>query len=232
VSYASLGLTLATGAGLMYWFQQQKDAKMAEAASKKAVVVGQAALGGPFSLVDAAGRRFTEADLRGAFSLLYFGFTHCPDICPEELEKVAEAVDLVEAAAGVALTPVFISVDPQRDTVAQVGQYVREFHPRMVGLTGTPEATAAAARAYRVYHTRAGSGEAGPAGGGGGKDDDDYLIDHSIITYLLDPDGKFLTFYGRNYTAQEMADSLQGHVAAWRKAHPEWQPAPKPQAPK
>jgi protein SCO1/2 len=101
----------------------------------------------------------------------------------------------------------------------------------MVGLTGTVEETAAAARAYRVYHTRAGTGEAGPSGGGGGKDDDDYLIDHSIITYLLDPEGKFMTFYGRNYTAEEMAGSLAGHVAGWRRAHPEWAPAPgKPPA--
>lgn len=214
---------MATGGGLIYWYQQQKERKILEMSSKS-VVAGQAALGGPFSLVDHSGRRFTDANLLGNFSLLYFGFTHCPDICPEELEKVAEAVDLVESSTGVALTPVFISIDPNRDTVPAVAAYVKEFHPRMVGLTGSVEETTAAARAYRVYHTRAGTGEPGPDGSSGRKEDDDYLIDHSIITYLLDPNGKFMTFFGRNYSPQEMAASLAGHVTTWQKANPSWKP--------
>jgi protein SCO1/2 len=105
---------------------------------------------------------------------------------------------------------VFVTVDPERDGVQQVREYVREFHPRLVGLTGTPSQVREAARAYRVYYSRTAS------------DGDDYLVDHSIITYLLAPDGSFLTFFGKNYTAEEMAAGVATHMAAWHKQHPDW----------
>lgn len=228
VTYLSLTLTLATGLGLYYWYERQRERKL-QTLTSRGTVVGQAAIGGPFSLVEASSRKpFTEKDLEGRFSLLYFGFTHCPDICPEELEKVAEAVNLVNSATGfdkdaLGTVPVFITVDPERDGPAQVDAYVKEFHPKMVGLTGTPDNVKKAARAYRVYYTRAslGSADAEPKGKNW---DDDYLIDHSIITYLIDPEGTFVTFYGRNYTAEEMAGSVAGYVQAWKKAHPTWEP--------
>jgi protein SCO1/2 len=100
VSYLSLGLTLGTGAAMLWWFDHEKAKKMEMLAARDAVVVGSAKMGGPFELVDAQGRQFTDADLLGAFSLLYFGFTYCPDVCPEELEKVAAATDLVGEASG------------------------------------------------------------------------------------------------------------------------------------
>ncbi|KAK2078287.1 hypothetical protein QBZ16_004156 [Prototheca wickerhamii] len=198
VSFLSLGLTLATGAGLYLWFQQQQDKKIV-AAQKSTTVVGAAAIGGPFQLVDHRGSPFSDKDLLGRWTLLYFGFTQCPDICPEELEKIVEAKQLAEKETGTKLTTVFVSVDPERDTVAQVAEYVKEFDPEMIGLTGTLEQTNAAARAYRVYHSKTG-------------EDKDYLVDHSIITYLLDPQGNFVTFFGKNMTAPEVAKALVGFV--------------------
>jgi protein SCO1/2 len=226
VSYLSLGVTAATGLGLALWYRAERDARLAAATARGGAVAGAAALGGPFALLDAAGRPFSDADLAGAFALLYFGFTHCPDVCPEELEKIAAAVDAA-AAAGAPVTPVFITLDPARDGPAEVGAYAAEFHPRLVALTGSPEATAAAARAYRVYHTRA-------AGAGGGDPDaadaEDYLIDHSIITYLVDPEGKFATFFGKNAMAEEVAAGIAARVAAWRRDHPGWAPREVPVA--
>ena len=116
--------------------------------------------------------------LAGEFALLYFGFTFCPDICPEELEKIAEAMDLVEARTGVKVQPVFISVDPERDTPAKIKEYVAEFHPRMIGLTGGMEAVKQVSKKYRVYFSKTGESST------------DYLVDHSIIHYFIDPAGE------------------------------------------
>lgn len=212
---------MATGVGVLYWYQQEKTKKL-QAITGRAVVAGQAAIGGPFSLIDHHGKPFTEKNLLGSFSLVYFGFTHCPDICPEELEKVVAAVDMAAKRTAVpeGILPVFITLDPERDGTTQVAAYVAEFHPRLVGLTGSSEAVREAAKAYRVYYTRAGLSE---VTGSGTKDkDDDYLIDHSIITYLSDPDGNFVTFYGKNYSGEEMAASVAGHVEAWKRSHPGW----------
>ena len=194
-------------------------------------VVGQATIGGPFSLIESTTKKpFSDKNLLGKFSLLYFGFTHCPDICPDELEKLASAVDIASKKTGIqqGILPVFITVDPERDGPHQVSAYVKEFHPRMVGLTGTTDAVKEAAKAYRVYYTKATLGEVTGAegGGGAGAADEDYLIDHSIITYLVDPEGSFVTFYGKNYSDAEMGASLAGHVEKWRKKHPDWMVPP------
>lgn len=212
VSYISLGTTVGTGAGLLWYYNREKDQKMEDISreGKSSVVVGQAAIGGPFDLLDQNGKRFTEKDLLGQFALLYFGFTWCPDICPEELDKIAAATDQTEKLTGVQVTPVFLSVDPQRDGVAQVRDYVKEFHPRMVGLTGSYEQTGAAAKAYRVYFSKTQDSK------------DDYLVDHSIITYLINPEGKFVTFFGKNFTAEEMSRNIAEHVKKWQAEHPGW----------
>ncbi|KFM24111.1 SCO1-like protein, mitochondrial [Auxenochlorella protothecoides] len=210
VSYASLALTLGTGAGLMWYFGQQQEKKVASQTTVGSKVAGAAAIGGPFQLMDQHGKPFSDKNLLGQWSLLYFGFTQCPDICPEELEKIVEAKNLAEKATGKSITTVFISVDPERDSVAQVAEYVKEFDPKMIGLTGTldqacltqgPLGTNAAARAYRVYHSKTG-------------DEKDYLVDHSIITYLLNPQGEFVTFFGKNMMAAEVAESLEKHLRA------------------
>lgn len=123
-------------------------------------------LGGPWSLVTADGRPVTSADFEGQYVLLYFGFTFCPDICPSELVKMSKVVDNLEKSAGSApITPIFITLDPHRDSCAQVGAYVKDFHPKMVGLTGTPAQIGAVAKAFRVYFADVDRRE----------DDDDYL---------------------------------------------------------
>merc|ERR1712127_419588 len=134
---------------------------------------GQAMLGGPFSLVECKSKKtFTDSDLKGYWNVLYFGFTFCPDICPEELVKVTAAVKEADARlkekSGESVRPVFISIDPERDGPDEVKAYVEEFDERMVGLTGSKEAVAEAARAYRVYYHKT-------------DESTDYLVDHSII---------------------------------------------------
>lgn len=214
VSWLSLALTAATGAGLVVWYDHLKSKKVQSLAAAGAATAGAAAIGGPFSglVRGPSGAPFSSDDLKGAgWHLLYFGFTHCPDVCPDELEKVAAAVDVLakgDAAKGfgpLALTPVFISLDPARDTPSQVGAYVREFHPSMIGVTGPPEAVKEAARAYRVYFAKAPTGD-GPA---------DYLIDHSIITYLVAPDGQFVTFFGKQVGVEDMAASVWERAREW-----------------
>lgn len=203
VSFLSLGLTAATGAGLMLWFQNVQREKL-KAVTTKTESVGKAAIGGPFDLIDQNGKPFTEKNLLGKFALVYFGFTFCPDICPDELEKMAQAINSIDKELGYELQPVFISIDPERDTVPQVKEYVREFHPRMIGLTGPIEKVKEAARQYRVYYTKT-------------NDTEDYLVDHSIIMYLIDPQGAFVTFYGKNFTAEQLASSLSEHIRNWQK---------------
>lgn len=218
VSYRSLGMTMLTGAGLWWYFDSLQKDRMERAAAKgakQAKVAGAAAIGGDFELIESeSGKPFCLDDLKGKFSLLYFGFTHCPDVCPDELEKISSAVEMVnkEVSKG-AVKPVFITLDPERDGAKQVSAYVKEFHPDMIGLTGSKDAITQVTKAYRVYFTKAGVGE---MTGNNKEKDEDYLIDHSIITYLLDPEGEFVTFYGKNYTDREMATSIVQNIMSWK----------------
>ena len=149
--------------------------------------IGKPKVGGAFDLMDQHGRRFTSDDLRGRYALMYFGFSHCPDICPEELDKMAKMVDLVaekfgrdggstggEGSQGV-MRPVFITCDPARDTPAVLDTYLKEFHPALIGLTGSWEAIKSVCKAYRVYFSTPPDVKPGQ----------DYLVDHSIYFYLM-----------------------------------------------
>lgn len=150
-------------------------------------------LGGPFTLTDHTGREVTERDFAGRFLLVYFGFTYCPDVCPTELGTMAAAIDAM-GAAGERVTPVLVTIDPERDTPAQLADYVSRFHPRMLGLTGTPQQVAQVARAYRVYYARARPRDAG-----------DYLMDHSSFTYLVGPDGRVRQLFRPEMPPEAMA---------------------------
>ncbi|XP_043821881.1 protein SCO2 homolog, mitochondrial [Dromiciops gliroides] len=168
----------------------------------RSAAVGQ----GDFHLVDHTGQPRSKADFAGQWVLLYFGFTHCPDICPEELEKLTGVVRRLEAERGLPpVQPLFITVDPERDDVAAVARYVREFHPRLLGLTGTPEQVSQAGKAYRVYYSK------GPQ-----DEDKDYIVDHSIIIYLLNPDGLFTDYYNRSKTEEQITDSVRRHMVRFR----------------
>jgi protein SCO1/2 len=180
--------------------------KCMHSAETQDVTYGKPAIGGPFRLTDCeTGKEVTEQDFLGKFAVIYFGFTHCPDVCPDELEKMSKAISKMDLMPGVGamVTPIFISVDPKRDTPEAVKTYIKEFHPRFRGLTGTDEQIRQAAKAYRVYYAI------------GESDGEDYLVDHSIFFFLMDPEGTFLDFYGRQSTAEDIVDKVSKHVRKW-----------------
>lgn len=188
-------------AGCIFYYDYLRKCKEADSrAITRTERIGVPKLGGPFQLVDRKGVVRTDADFKGQYLLIYFGFTFCPDICPQEMEKQTRAIELIEAEFGPIATPVFISVDPNRDTPAVIDEYCTEFHPRIVGLTGTPEQIKAVSRAYRVYFHAASN------------EDKDYLIDHSIIHYFMGKNGKFIDFFGKNMTSREMADKMKAAI--------------------
>lgn len=154
------------------------------------------AIGGPFRLVDQDGRRVTEADFRGRPFLVFFGFTHCPDICPTALFEMSEVLRRLGPDAEKTAV-LFVSVDPERDTPEKLKEYLSSFHPRIVGLTGSPQEIADVEKAYRVYAKKV------PLEGGG------YTMDHSAIVYLMDKDGRFVAPFNLKRTADEAAADLR-----------------------
>ena len=158
-----------------------------------------AAIGGPFTLVDHENRPVTVDYFKGRLMLVYFGYTFCPDICPTALTDMGDALGILGEAAD-KVTPVFITVDPDRDTPEHLKEYLKFFHPRMVGLTGTPEQTAAALKAYKVYAAKA-SVEGGDA--------DDYLMDHTSIIYLMGPDGAYKAHFSHGVGTEDMAKGIR-----------------------
>jgi len=203
---------VATGAGLFFYFKSEKEKllkkKEQELESKS---YGRPQVGGPFSLTTQDNKPFTQDGLLGKWSLVYFGFTNCPDICPEELDKMGEAVSVLEKEHGTTIQPLFISVDPPRDTPAQIKTYLSEFHPRLVGLTGSYDAVKAVCKAYRVYFSTPASA----------KPDDDYLVDHSIFFYFMDPDGQFVDAFGKETKAEEVITRVRKEIEEW-KAQGKW----------
>lgn len=182
-----LMLTLAGGVGLALIWQS----------TNKAGAGGAVLIGGPFTLVDQTGARVTEKDFQGRFMLAYFGYTFCPDFCPLGLSTITEALEILDEGDAEMVTPVFFSVDPARDTVEQLADYVPNFHPRLIGLTGSDEEVAAAAKAYRIYYNI-------PEHEG-----DDYPVDHSTFIYLMGPDGAYRAHFSHDTTPEELAERLK-----------------------
>ena len=164
-----------------------------------------ASLGGPFTLTDQNGQTVREADFAGRYRLIYFGYGFCPDVCPTDLALLGrglKAFEASDAARGARVAPIFITIDPQRDTPAALKPFVAAFHPRLVGLTGTPDQIAAVARAYGVYAKRMETG-----------DPENYLMDHSAMVYLYGPDGKPIGFLPhQGLTAEAITQMLATHV--------------------
>lgn len=161
-------------------------------------------LGGPFSLVDQDGTSRTEADFYGSYPLIYFGFAHCPDLCPRSLATMSAALDDLTTRAphkAKRVVPVFITVDPARDTVAAMKAYIANFHPRMVGLTGSDEAIERVTREYGAFYAPV------PQGGG------DYAMDHSGFILLMGPKGEYVTHFESDVRADELARELERRVA-------------------
>ncbi len=162
-------------------------------------------LGGPFNLTDQTGRTVTEKDYAGRWMLIYFGYTFCPDVCPTELGTMAAALDTM-GTAGEQVVPVFISVDPQRDTPDQLADYVGRFHPRMQGLTGTPEQVAEVARRYRVYYAKVQRPEM-----------TDYLMDHSSFIYLVGPDSRVRALFRPEMRPEDIAAAISAQLGTARR---------------
>lgn len=176
---------------------------LAELGSRQTNVrpAGDVAVGGPFTLTDQAGRSRSERDFAGRPMLVYFGFTHCPDVCPMSLDFLGAALERLETQAPDAyakLQPLFISVDPQRDTVPAMAEYLAYFHPKITGLTGTPAQIDAVTKAYRVYAARAPETDA----------NGHYTVDHSSFFYLMDGGGKYLAHFDHNLPPEELAARL------------------------
>jgi len=159
---------------------------------------GTALIGGPFSLIDQTGKRVTEADFKGRPTLVYFGFTYCPDVCPTELSRISEVLAQL-GDDGADLTPVFITIDPERDTRAVMAAYVANFDPRIVGLTGTLDEITAAAKAYRVYFAKV--EDAGSQGG--------YTMDHSAYVFLMSREGVYLAHFSSSTPLEEMVQKIR-----------------------
>ncbi|KAH7888199.1 SCO1/SenC-domain-containing protein [Phlebopus sp. FC_14] len=199
---------VATGVGLFYYFQYEKrklqEKKQKELESRS---VGRAQVGGPFALTTHDNKPFSDKDLLGKWNFVYFGFTNCPDICPAELDKIGTVMNSLEQEYGQIFQPIFISVDPARDTILQLKRYLTDFHPRIVGLMGDYATTKAVCKAYRVYFST--PPNADPKG--------DYLVDHSIFVYLMDPNGQFVEAFGQSSKPDEVVERVKREIAEYEK---------------
>ncbi len=190
--FAAVVLAIAAGIG-SYAFLSRPEGPLG---------TGVALVGGPFTMTNQDGARVTEKDFLGRYMLMFFGYTYCPDICPTELQVMTAALDMM-GEEGKAITPVFVSVDPQRDTPDVVKSFVENFGPNVVGLTGSPEDIAGIAKAYRVYYAKAASSAS-----------DEYLVDHSSIIYLMGPDGRFVKHFTYTTDAPQLAKELKEAITA------------------
>jgi cytochrome oxidase Cu insertion factor (SCO1/SenC/PrrC family) len=154
-------------------------------------------IGGPFALTDHDGKRRTDAEFRGKLLVIYFGYTNCPDICPADLTAISLALERLGAAAE-AVQPIFITLDPERDTAAHLAEYVQAFHPRLLGLTGTPDEIRKVATAYKAWYAMAGN-----AGG------EDYAVDHTAFIYLVGKDGQYLGFLPPSTAPERLSDVIR-----------------------
>lgn len=179
------------------WYVYQKRSGDPYAGCRQSVIAGGAgAVGGPFSLLDQTGKRVSEKEVLDGAALVYFGYTFCPDVCPMDMARNVEAVDVLEER-GFSVKPVFVTVDPKRDTPEVLAEYAEALHPNLTALTGTPEQIDAAAKAYRVYYKAQDS-----------QDPDYYLVDHMTFTYLMHPTQGFLEFFKRELTPDQLADQV------------------------
>ncbi len=200
VSAVALVAAMLGGIGYMILAGHRGDDPFATCRTTR-IAGGMESIGGPFTLVNGAGETVTEAEVVTEPAIVYFGYTFCPDVCPLDAARNAHAADLL-AEAGVSTTPVFISIDPERDTPEVVAEFADAMHPKMIGLTGSPEQVRAASQAYRTYFRKQDG------------DPDYYLVDHSTFSYLVLPGHGVVEVFGRDTTAEEMA----GAVACFAKS--------------
>lgn len=166
-----------------------------------------APIGGPFALVNEAGETVTDRDFLGRYRLMYFGYTYCPDICPTSLSTMAQALETLDPAKAEQIVPIFVTIDPVRDTPEVVGEYARAFHPSIIGLSGDAAQIAPVAEAFKVKYERVEAEGAGP-----------YLIDHTALTYFMAPTGQYLTYFAHGTPPETMAEGIDKAMAIYEKA--------------
>ena len=190
----AIALGLAIAVGVRLW--QGGEQPAIEVTDKG--VTGAALIGGPFTLTDQHGATISDSDFRGRFMLVYFGYSFCPDECPTDLAAMSAAIDLL-GVTGDGVQPIFITIDPERDTVRRLAEFAPLFHPRLVALTGTPEEIRQVASEYRVYFEKVGSGP-------------DYGMNHSGIIYLMDRQGRFVTHFTQATAPEEIANAIRSQL--------------------
>ena len=196
---AVVGIAALLGGTAGYlWFAEQGVDKYAQCTAGQ---VAGGAIGGPFTLVDQTGATVTDKEVLVKPSLVYFGYTFCPDVCPLDAQRNADAVDIL-AQKDIDVTPVFITIDPARDTPQALADWTSAISPKMIGLTGTADQIKAVSVAYKTYYKQQ------PAS------DENYLMDHSIYTYLMLPDAGFVEFFDRDITPDKMADKVACFINA------------------
>jgi cytochrome oxidase Cu insertion factor (SCO1/SenC/PrrC family) len=174
----------------------QKEPERSAAELMDVLMWNRESVGGPFALVDHTGTPRTDAEFRGKLLLLYFGFTFCPDVCPTDLQSIGLAIDQL-GKSGEGVQPLFVTLDPDRDTPQHLANYVPFFHPRLIGLTGDASSIRQAARAYKVYYAKVPTSE------------NDYTVDHSGYIYLMDRAGQYLGFFPPGTPPDRMADVIR-----------------------
>ncbi|WAR14423.1 SCO2-like protein [Mya arenaria] len=187
------------GFGYSYYYIQKKiREKQLELVKQSAVEEQPVLIGGDWELVNQDGKLVSNKDFVGKWCIVYFGFTHCPDICPDEIEKIIEVTDILERTPGMPkMIPMFVTVDPDRDSPEIVKQYLEEFSPKMVGLTGTWDQLKVILREFKVYFSK------GP-------------VDHSIITFLMDPEGRYAAHFPRSKTNIDIATAIEKKVKLYK----------------
>ncbi|MEO0370288.1 MAG: SCO family protein [Pseudomonadota bacterium] len=198
------GVAVAILIGGMVWLTSQSspDEQFAQCRAGQ-IAGGQAAIGGPFELVSQTGETVTDVDVIDQPTLIYFGYTYCPDVCSIDVSRNATAVQILEDDHGSIVKPVFISIDPKRDTPEVMADYTEIMHPRMVGLTGSTEQVKGASQAYRTFYKSHDQG-----------DDEFYLVDHSTLSYLVFPEKGFAEFFRRDEGPEDMAERIQCFIDA------------------
>ncbi len=192
---AAVIVAVIASIGLLFWLAGNRKAD-----------TDQPVIGGAFELVDQNGKPFTEKNLKGKYSLIYFGYTYCPDVCPTELQTMTQALEMLGPMAS-RIRPVMISVDPERDTPEVLKEYLTNFYPGFVGLTGTPEQVRKAGQAYRVFYRKTDE-----------KSASEYLMDHSSIVYLMDPEGRYLKHFAYGTSPEKMAEGIRKAIEKYEKS--------------
>ncbi|CAL1529796.1 unnamed protein product [Lymnaea stagnalis] len=206
--WARLLIVSCVGGAMYYMFRSAVNEKALDNEELRYKEFDKIQLGGDWKLTDHNGNQRSSTDFRGQWIIMYMGFTHCPDICPEEMEKLGQIVKSFDDNPKMPpLQPLFITLDPERDTPTVIKDYLREFpSPRILGFTGTEDEIREVAKKFRAYF------------GKGPKDEDnDYIVDHTIIIYLISPKGDFVNYYGRNRTANEVIQSVTKHIEKYNE---------------